>query len=82
MKLEFYDYATSTRRAETCSHRDDARVRPLPDKLLNHCVPTQMPAPLPDYALAEARSAAAFRVLGDAGPERGSGSLRTYASSL
>jgi arylsulfatase A-like enzyme len=47
MKLEFYDYATSTGRAETRSHPDDPRVKPLVNKLFNQYVPTQMEAPLP-----------------------------------
>jgi hypothetical protein len=48
MKLEFYDYATSTGRAETRSHPDDPRVKPLLSKLFSHYAPTQMQAPLPD----------------------------------
>jgi uncharacterized sulfatase len=47
MKLEFYDYATATGRAETLSDPDDPRVKPLLNKLFNNYVPTQMEAPLP-----------------------------------
>jgi uncharacterized sulfatase len=61
MQLEFYDYATSAGRAETRSHPDDPRVRPLLNKLFNQYVPTQMQAPLP-VALrpASARARAAY----------------------
>ena len=59
MKLEFYDYATSTGRSELQSHPDDPRVKPLLNKLLNQYAPTQMEAPLPGTLKGTSRRARA-----------------------
>ncbi|HWD74821.1 MAG TPA: sulfatase-like hydrolase/transferase [Solirubrobacteraceae bacterium] len=47
LKLEFYDYATAAGRAETQSHPDDPRVKPLLKTLFGQYTSTQMEAPLP-----------------------------------
>ena len=62
MKLEFYDYATATGRAETHSTPDDPRVAPLLNTLLDQYVPTQMQAPLPGALGATSRPARASDV--------------------
>jgi arylsulfatase A-like enzyme len=59
MKLEFYDYATASGRAETESTPDDPRVKPLLTKLLDQYAPTQMEAPLPGPLRATSRRARA-----------------------
>jgi hypothetical protein len=59
MKLEFYDYATATGRAETLSTPSDARVKPLLNKLLNQYSATQMEAPLPGSLKATVKRARA-----------------------
>jgi hypothetical protein len=59
MKLEFYDYATASGRAEIESTPDDPRVKPLLTKLLDQYAPTQMEAPLPGPLRATSRRARA-----------------------
>ena len=59
MKLEFYDYATASGRAETESTPDDPRVKPLLTKLLDRYAPTQMEAPLPGSLRATSKRARA-----------------------
>jgi uncharacterized sulfatase len=47
IKLEFYDYATKSGRAETLSSPDDPRAMALARKLFRQYVPQEMEAPLP-----------------------------------
>jgi arylsulfatase A-like enzyme len=63
MKLEFYDSATSSGRAETLSNPGDPRVKPLLNKLLNRYAPTQMEAPLPGSLRATVKKAQASYVV-------------------